>query len=277
MRNGRLALLIAVICFGSCWALYNLGSNDPLVYAQEPSPASDPSVFRTETRLVLVDTVVTDKKGNYVRDLTQNDFKVWEDGKEQPVTSFSFEDSTSSPANARPHYMVLFFDNSTMDMGDQIKARDAAAKFIDANAGPDRLIAIADFGGSVHVSQNFTADASRLKQVVMGTKTSAVAPNAQPPVMVASLATPSIAPSLGNAEADFGVHTVLLALRSLAKNLSSVPGRKTLVMLTSGFPLSVEYQSELTAVIDSCNKANVAIYPIDVRGLVVPTMSTPQI
>lgn len=276
MRNCRLALLIAVIGFGSCWALYNLGSNDPIVYAQEPSPPSDPSVFRAETRLVLVDSVVTDKKGNYVRDLTQNDFKVWEDGKEQPITSFSFEDSTSSPANARPHYMVLFFDNSTMDIGDQIKARDAAAKFIDANAGPNRLIAIADFGGSVHISQNFTADASRLKQVVMGTKTSAVAPNAQPPVMVASLATPSIGPSLGNAEADFGVHTVLLALRSLAKNLSNVPGRKTLVMLTSGFPLTVEYQSELTAVIDGCNKANVAIYPIDVRGLVAPTLPGPQ-
>jgi VWFA-related protein len=278
MRNSRLVLLIGVICLGSCWAIYELDSANAVAYAQQSTAASagDASVFRAETRLVLVDTVVTDKKGNYVRDLAQNDFKVWEDGKEQPLTSFSFEDSTSSPANARPHYMVLFFDNSTMDMGDQAKARDAAAKFIDANAGPDRLIAIADFGGNVHISQNFTADASRLKQVVMGMKTSAVSPNAQSPVMVASLAPPTLGPSLGNSEADFGVHTVLLALRSLAKNLSTVPGRKTLVMLTSGFPLSVEYQSELTAVIDTCNKSNVAIYPIDVRGLVAPDMSGPH-
>src|SRR3984893_13609910 len=276
MCNCRLALLIAVIGVGSCWAFYELGSNYSVAYAQQSTPAGDPAVFRAETRLVLVDTVVTDKKGNYVRDLAQNDFKVWEDGKEQPVTSFSFEDSASAPAKARPHYMVLFFDNSTMDMGDQAKARDAAAKFIDANAGPDRLIAIADFGGSVHISQNFTADPSRLKQVVMGLKTAAVSPNAQPPVIVASLTPPTMGPSLGNAEADFGVHTVLLALRSLAKNLSTVPGRKTLVMLTSGFPLSVEYQSELTAVIDTCNKSNVAIYPIDVRGLVAPDMQKPQ-
>ena len=41
-----------------------------------------------------------------------------------------------------------------------------------------------------------------------------------------------------------------------------------MVLLTSGFPLSPEFQSEVTAVIDTCNKANVAIYPIDVRGLV---------
>jgi hypothetical protein len=47
-------------------------------------------------------------------------------------------------------------------------------------------------------------------------------------------------------------------------------------MLSSGFPLSFESQSEVTAVIDTCNKANVAIYPIDVRGLVAPDMQKPQ-
>ena len=58
--------------------------------------------------------------------------------RSRPITSFSFEESTGSP-NSQPHYMVLFFDNSTMDFGDQAKARDAAAKFIDANAGPGPL------------------------------------------------------------------------------------------------------------------------------------------
>ena len=106
----------------------------------------------------------------------------------------------------------------------------------------------------------------------MGIKGSAVSPNAQPPVMVASLGPPPAAPTLANAEADYGIHSVLLALRSLAKGLSTVPGRKTVVMLTSGFPLTMEYQSEVTAVIDTCNKSNVAIYPIDVRGLTVPDL-----
>ena len=273
MRNRRLILLIGFICLASCWIFLELGSDHPVAHAQQPAAAaaSDPAVFRAESRLVLVDTVVTDKKGNYIRDLAQKDFKVWEDGKEQALTSFSFEESTGSP-NSQPHYLVLFFDNSTMDYGDQAKARDAAAKFIDANAGPGRLIALADFGGAVHISQNFTADAQRLKQVVLGIKGSAVSPNAQPPVMVASLAPPAMGPSLGNAEADFGIHSVLQALRSLAKSLSTVPGRKTLVMLTSGFPLTVEYESEVTAVIDTCNKSNVAIYPIDVRGLTVPDL-----
>jgi VWFA-related protein len=277
MRDRRLVLLVSIVCLAAYGVFRELGSDKVVAHAQQSAPAgaAEVPVIRAETRLVLVDTVVTDKKGDYVRDLAQKDFKVWEDGKEQPITSFSFEDSANS-ANPQPHYMVLFFDNSTMDMGDQARARDAAAKFIDANAGPGHLIAIADFGGSVHISQNFTADAERLKQVVIGMKGSSVSPNAPPPVLVASLSTPSAAPSLVNAEADYGVQTVLLALRSLAKSLSTVPGRKTLVMLTSGFPMNVEYQAELTAVIDTCNKSNVAIYPIDVRGLVAPDMTGPH-
>jgi VWFA-related protein len=271
MRDRRLVLLLGSISLAICWMLLQLTSGRPIAHAQEQAaPASGPQVYHSESRLVLVDTVVTDKKGNYVRDLAQKDFKVWEDGKEQVITSFSFEENTGS-ATAQPRYLVLLFDNSTMDFGDQIKARDAAAKFVDANSDPSRLIALADFGGTVHISQNFTSDAQRLKQAVAGIKTSAVSPNAQPEA-VASLGPLPASPTLGNAEADYGIHSVLLALRSLAKALAPLPGRKTLVMLTSGFPLSLEYESELTAVIDTCNKANVAIYPIDVRGLTVPEL-----
>ncbi len=276
MRDRRKVLWIGFLSLASCWIFLDPGSGPLIAHAQQPAaaPASDPQVIRVETRLVLVDTVVVDRKGNYIRDLEQKDFKVWEDGKEQAITTFSFEESTGS-ATAQPRYMVLLFDNSTMDFGDQAKARDAAAKFIDANAGPGRLIALADFGGTVRISQNFTADAQRLKQVVMGIKGSAVSPNASPnaqPEVLASMGPIPASPTLGNAEADYGIHSVLLALRSMAKALSTVPGRKTLVVLTAGFPLTMEYQSELTAVIDTCNKSNVAIYPIDVRGLTVPDM-----
>jgi VWFA-related protein len=231
-------------------------------YAQQPSaaaPEQSSSVIRAETRLVLVDTVVTDKKGNYIRDLTMKDFRVWEDNKEQQIKTFSFEADAASPVKNQQHYLVLFFDNSTMSYGDQAYARQAAVKFIEANAGPNRLMAIADFTGSLTIPQNFTADAERLKQVVNGVKFSSVSPNTE----LASIA----APSLGHAAADFGARDVLLALRSLAKSLGTVPGRKTLVFLSEGFTLDFELRSELTATIDACNKANVAVYPIDVRGL----------
>src|SRR5579864_841447 len=186
MHPRRVALLIAAMCIATCGLVFFTH----VAQAQQPAteaPAGDTTI-RKETRLVLVDTVVTDKKGTYIRDLAAKDFKVWEDNKEQPIKSFSFEEDTASPDKAQKRYLVLFFDNSTMDTGDQLRARQAAAKFIDANAAPDRLIAVVDFGGTIHIAQNFTADASRLKQVVAGLKTSSVAPNAAP-VQVASLGT----------------------------------------------------------------------------------------
>jgi VWFA-related protein len=280
MHSRRVILLIGRICIAFC----GLAPFSHLAQAQQPATeasAGGTVTIRAETRLVLVDTVVTDKKGNYVRDLAAKDFKVWEDNKEQPIKSFSFEEDTASPDKAQKRYLVLFFDNSTMDMGDQMKARQAAAQFIDANVAPNRLIAVVDFGGTIHIAQNFTADAGRLKQVVAGLKMSSVSPNAAP-VEVASLGTSPIGmssfgmPSLGSAEADFGARSVLLALRSLAKSLGTVPGRKTLVMLTSGFPVTPEIQSELTAVIAVCNRYNVAVYPLDVRGLVAGDVAPPQ-
>ena len=53
------------------------------------------------------------------------------------------------PSNPQKHYLVLFFDNSTMDFGSQARARQAAAKFIDTNGGPNRLMAIVNFGGAL--------------------------------------------------------------------------------------------------------------------------------
>jgi len=237
---------------------------------QAPVQAPGGPVLKSESRLVRVDVVVTDKKGNYVSDLTAKDFQVFEDNKPQSVTNFSFGTDPSAPAGAQKHYLVLFFDNSTMDGADQIRARAAAAKFIDGNAGPDRVMAVVDFGGTLRIVQNFTSDVDHLKKAVAGVKGSYVSPNGEP----ASTPTDSIAmpglSALSDTEADFGARSALLAIRSLAKNLAPVPGRKTLVLLTTGFPLTSESEAELPATIDACNKANVAIYPLDVRGLVAP-------
>jgi VWFA-related protein len=227
-----------------------------------PAPSGSVPVIKAETRVVLVDTVVTDKKGTYLTDLTQKDFRVWEDNKEQTIASFSLEQETAPAANSQKHYLILFFDISTMAFEDQIHARDAATKFIEANAGRNLAMAVANFGGMLQIAQSFTTNAARLKRAVSGVKQSTVSPGDNT-TEVASLGMPSL-PGAGN----FGVRTSLLALISLAKSLAAVPGRKTLVLLTSGYKLNEEYMSEVTAAINECNKANVAVYPIDVRGLV---------
>jgi len=238
--------------------------------AAPPPPAANAPltgpVIKTESKLVLVDAVVTDKKGNYVHELKPGDFKVFEDNKEQPVSTFSFGADTAIQANGQKHYLILFFDNASMQAPDQIQARGAASKFIEASGGTDTMMAVVDFGGSLRIVQNFTANADLLRAAVSGVKSSNIDSNAAStaPVTVASTAFSSIS----NAEADFGARTMLLAVRSLAKNLRGVPGRKMMVLFSAGFPMTNESESELTATIDACNKANVAIYSLDTRGLV---------
>ena len=245
----------------------------PILAAQPPQASTEqgvPVVIKQESRLVLVDAVVTDKKGSYVRDLKQNDFKVYEDNKEQSISSFSSGSDGATQANGQKRYLILFFDNSTMQAPDQIQARNAANKFIAANANADHLMAVVDFGGALRIVQNFTANADLLRAAVAGVKNSSVNPNANvadnQPVTVAS----SGLSSLSTAEADFGARSMLMAVRSLAKNLRSVPGRKMVILFSGGFALNPQSESELTATIDACNKSNVAIYALDARGLVAP-------
>ena len=268
MKNNWMAMLAvsgaAVVC--------------PLVRAQappepsKPAPANEPvaatapvPVIKTESRIVLVDAVVTDKKGNYIRDVQQQEFKVYEDNKEQAITSFSFGSDPGVQEKGQKRYMVLFFDNSSMDKADQIQARKAAGTFIEKTAGPDRMMAIAEFGGSLMIKQNFTANAEQLKAAVSGVQTPYLETNPDPNLQSAMVA--STAPfSLNNAASDLGARSMLLAIRSLAKGLRAVPGRKMLVLFSAGFPLDAERLSELTATIDACNKANIAVYSLDVRG-----------
>jgi len=239
----------------------------PAAAEPAPQPQQNTPVVRSETRLVRVDVIVTDKKGNYVHDLSANDFKVYDDNKQQQVANFSFGGDPSSPAAGERRYTVLFFDDASMDSSDQPRARAAAEKFIDANVAPDRALAVVEFTGALRITQNFTTDAAKLKQVVSGIKNSSITTN--PPSPNAIEPVPGLSgPSLNSAENNFGAYSVLLSIRILAKNLASVAGRKSLVLFTAGFPLTPERDSELTATIDACNKANVAIYPLDVRGLI---------
>lgn len=250
--------------------------NSPQGSPQTPQQQADSAQANThpitaETREVRVDVVVTDKKGEYITDLTQKEFKVYEDNKEQPVNSFSFGADPNAPVKNQRHYLVLFFDNASMDLSDQPRARAAAGKFIDAHAGPDQVMSVMNFGGSLQVVQNFTTDSDKLKQAVSGVSNSSVSTVASASSGTDALQYPGMA-NFGDPEASFGTYTLLLSIRNLAKNLAAIPGRKSLILFTAGFVLDSDAMNELTATIDACNKANVAVYPLDVRGLVPPTL-----
>ena len=95
-RNYRLSLLAGFV--GLAATLFQA----PPALAQAP-PADATPVIRSESRLVIVDTVVTDKKGGYVHDLTQQNFRVSEDGKEQTIKNFTSE-ADAAQSQSQRHY-----------------------------------------------------------------------------------------------------------------------------------------------------------------------------
>ena len=236
--------------------------------------AQTDTVIRSETRVVLVDAVATDKKNKPVRDLTQKDFRIWEDGKEQKIASFSLETAGVLPERSSRHYIILFFDTSTLSPSTLLAAKKDATRFVDTFASPDRYIAVIAYGGSMQVLQNFTPDATRLDAALANLESFSVSPN--------GLATPAAgraraAPA--NTPADpLTFRSMLTSMRSVAASVASVRDRKALVLFSGGFTGGSDVSTDVITTIDACNKANIAVYGVLGRGLIGrldPPPSTP--
>src|SRR5215467_12755690 len=84
------ALLLTI----GTYSLLHAGQQPSSPQAQSPAAPSLP-VLKATTRLVVVDVVATDGKGEPVADLTADDFTVLEDGKPQKISGFSFQHVTA--------------------------------------------------------------------------------------------------------------------------------------------------------------------------------------
>jgi VWFA-related protein len=196
--------------------------------------------------MVLVDVVVRAKSGDYLPDLAARDFRIWEDNKEQTIRSFSLETDSSA---AEPRRLVLFFDNIGLSATEQASARQAAAGFIDANAGPNRLMAVVSFDGGFHLLQSFTGDADALKRAVAGARPFTASNSGGTRI--------SDAP-----EAASRARGLIQSVASLARNLNAVPGRKIIVLLTGQPSISAAQESDVTSLVQIGNRSNVAVYPV---------------
>jgi hypothetical protein len=88
-------------------ALALLGLLGPALAQEKPKPASPQPVdlgpsFPSQVEQVTVDVVVTDKKGVPITTLNQSDFKVFDEGKPQELTSFERVVLPERPAEAPP-------------------------------------------------------------------------------------------------------------------------------------------------------------------------------
>lgn len=205
--------------------------------------AARAQVTRTEAQSVLVDVLVTDKKGAYLPGLTAKDFQVWEDGKPQAVDGLFTEKGS---AKAAQHSLLLLFDNAAMTSREQNIARQVAMQILDQAAAGDPNIAVLEFSGTMRVAQTFTTDVTRAKQAV-----------ARPQAGPLNADTP--------ATNDFALRDLLRSLDGLVKNLQAAQGRKSLIFFTPGYNLTGELSARLKDLVGAANQSNVSIYPVNVR------------
>lgn len=112
-----------------------------------PARAQDEDeVVRVESDLVVLNVTVTDAQGRYVHKLARNEFKIFEDGREQPLSLFSVEET--------PFAAAILIDTSGSMESRVTLARAAAIRFLDG-LRPDDVAAVYHFGSDVEQLRDF--------------------------------------------------------------------------------------------------------------------------
>ncbi len=160
--------------------------------AKPTSPQSDDKeVVKISTTLIQVDATVTDKKGNSVKDLKPGDFEIYENGKKQDITNFSFistvSENTSAEANKLPksndktaipippvrlrpeqvrHTYALVVDDLGLSFTNTSYVKDTLKKFVNEQMQEGDLVAILRVGAGLGALQSFTSDKRQLLAAV---------------------------------------------------------------------------------------------------------------
>src|SRR6185312_1837607 len=162
-------------------------------------------------------------KGALLTCLTAKDFKVSEDGKDQPVTSVT-------PRGRLPHAVVLLFDNTTVSAALQGNIRAWVAQFLDASTRPDIYFEVAAIrsGAGVSILQPFTSDVAAVKTALEGTATSTQLGSIRTGATAGAIVTGSSGLGDSQAGGDAVIKSQAMAdsLRGLADSLRPIRGRK---------------------------------------------------
>jgi VWFA-related protein len=141
------------------------------------------TVFRVPVNVVVLNATVTDKNGNPVKDLTADDFRLYEDGKPQPIQTFALESfdseesgqteaTTSQPKTAspkrgdtlsqmRPRMISIVIDDLTMENSSEFaRILDAVKEFINKEMKAGDQVAI--LSGSRNVRLPFSDNKQHL-------------------------------------------------------------------------------------------------------------------
>jgi len=248
----------------SICAIVGLVLISAIASAQTTQPAPQ---IRVATRLIQVNVIVSDKRGNPVAGLTRDDFVLLDQGEPQKVAFFSEETDHPSQPPAVPAAPNIFSNNSQVRPGASVSAtvilldslntgfldmgfaRERVIKFLQ-QVHPEDRIALYALSDKLLVLHDFTQDTKALLAALDAYKNK---PNVE---FSASDFTfqnfgDVAANDAGNAEKTMGgrplsdfktvdrVSVTAAAFQAIANHLAEIPGRKNLVWVSGSFPTNI--------------------------------------
>ena len=251
------------------------------------SQQSQPGVltFYANSRAVLLDVVVTDGHGHPIHNLKSDDFRVFEDGKLQAVSSLEEHhpgtrlavqpalpplgpntfSNRRQPATGGT-YTVFLLDALDSPVTAQMYAREQLLSWV-GSMPPGNQVAIFQLDTQLHLIQGFTSDPAVIKAAIKERSQ----PMMTPVPRGGGYTTAAI-------QMDFLTH----AMQSIGSYLQTRPGRKNLVWFTGHIPRfayddgtyvggalhdSQGFVFDYSKATDSLVLGEVSVYPIDTRGL----------
>ncbi|MEO8594979.1 MAG: VWA domain-containing protein [Candidatus Solibacter sp.] len=271
---------------------------------QAPAPAAAPSggtvTFKATSNLVIVNVTAKDKSGMPVQGLKAEDFTVLEDGKPQKVSVFEYQKisstpeppkeltldeqfklpeapkttiTSSTPGQIQYHdkrLMVFFFDFSSMQVPDQLRAQDGALEYLKKSVTKDDVVAVLFYASAIQVLTDFTSDRDVLTQVIKNMPIGEASELAALADTGDENGEDTQAAFVAD-ETEFNIFSTdkkLAAIEQAAKMLASFPEKKALVYFSGGVTRNgLDNEAQLQSAINAATKANLAIYSIDTRGL----------
>jgi VWFA-related protein len=205
------------------------------VFPREPQPED---VLRIDTDLVSVDVTAINSEGLPVRNLVQQDFRVYSDGVEQPVSFFQLE---RRAGETRPLAIVFALDISGSMTGEEmIRLRSALQSFSSELSSHPALYAVMAFGMNVKTLQRFTSDPEKLDRTF---DRIAREPN-----------------GLSTHTYDAVDDAIRLLVRQAPRTRERRLMKRVVLVVTDGFPVGDTISPK--TVIERANAADVSVYAV---------------
>ncbi len=153
---------VALLVIGLLCVLAFASGTNASERSGQAMPTQEPPIFRRTVDMVLIDVIVTDKKGRAVPRLMQSDFVITEDGRRQSIESFEEFRTTdlvgeinlsgasaTSPTAARFFTLVVDDIHITPHPPAILRARAAVAALVEAASDGDQIMLVSPGAGLI--------------------------------------------------------------------------------------------------------------------------------